>query len=64
MKKTIITTMPDKSGEFLKACECFYNLNINILRVSYNKSVDTNTMFIEVDGEEENLNKLTLEFER
>ena len=50
MKKTYVTTMPDKAGAFLKACECFAGLNINITRVSYNKAVDTHTLFIEAEG--------------
>ncbi len=50
MKKTYVTTMPDKAGAFLKACECFAELNINITRVSYNKAVDTHTLFIEAEG--------------
>jgi len=57
MKKTYITTMPDHIGAFLKASECFAELGINITRVSYNKAVDSHTLFIDVDGEEEQLKK-------
>lgn len=55
MKKTYITTMPDHIGAFLKASECFAMLNINITRVSYNKAIDSHTLFIDADGDEEKL---------
>ena len=64
MKKTFVTNLPDKSGAFLKASECFYNLGINIVRVSYNKAVDTHTLFIEVDAEESLIKKATIELEK
>ena len=57
MKKTYITTMPNHIGAFLKASECFASLGINITRVSYNKAVDSHTLFIDADGEEANLRK-------
>lgn len=53
MKKTYVTKMPDHIGAFLKASRCFSELGINITRVSYNKAVDSNTLFIEVEGEQE-----------
>lgn len=55
MKKTYITTMPDHIGAFLKASECFASLGINITRVSYNKAVDSHTLFIDAEGDEEQL---------
>lgn len=57
MKKTYITTMPDHIGAFLRASECFTELGVNITRVSYNKAVDTNTLFIDAEGTEEQLLK-------
>ena len=57
MKKTYITTMPDHIGAFLKASECFASLGVNITRVSYNKAVDSHTLFIDVDGDGEQLEK-------
>ncbi len=57
MRKTYITTMPDHIGAFLKASECFAGLGINITRVSYNKAVDSHTLFIDADGEAEKLEK-------
>ena len=55
MKKTYITTMPNHIGAFLKASECFAKLGINITRVSYNKAVDSHTLFIDAEGDEEKL---------
>ena len=55
MKKTYVTTMPDHAGAFLKASQCIAALGINITRVSYNKAIDTHTLFIEAEGSEEQL---------
>ena len=55
MKKTYATSMPNHIGSFLKASRCFAALGINITRVSYNKAVDTHTLFIEVDGQPEKI---------
>ena len=55
MKKTYVTTMPDHVGAFLKASRCMAALGLNITRVSYNKAIDTHTLFIEADGEPERL---------
>lgn len=53
MKKTYVTSMPNHIGAFLKASKCFTKLNINITRVSYNKAVDSHTLFIDAEGTEE-----------
>ena len=55
MRKTYVTKMPNHIGAFLKASKCFSELGINITRVSYNKAVDSHTLFIEVDGEQSHL---------
>ncbi len=55
MKKTYVATMPDHVGAFMEASRCMSDLGINITRVSYNKAVDTHTLFIEVNGTEEQL---------
>ena len=47
--------MPDHIGAFLKASECLAGLDINITRVSYNKAIDTHTLFIDAEGEEDSL---------
>jgi hypothetical protein len=50
MKKTFITKIPDKPGSFLKTVKIISNLGLHITRVSYNNSIDTNILFIEVEG--------------
>ncbi len=64
MKKTYVTIMPDKSGAFLKASEAIAAFGANITRVSYNKAVDTHTLFIEAEGEPEQLLRAEKELER
>ena len=64
MKKTYITTMPDHIGAFLKASECFASLGVNITRVSYNKAVDSHTLFIDADGDELQLEKADSELKK
>lgn len=55
MKKTYITKMPNHIGAFLKASRCFAELGINITRVSYNKAIDSHTLFIDAEGTDEQL---------
>ncbi len=64
MKKTYITTMPDHIGSFLKASECFAALGVNITRVSYNKAVDSHTLFIDAEGDEQQLEKADAELKK
>ena len=64
MKKTYVTSMPNHIGSFLKASQCFSALGINITRVSYNKAVDSHTLFIDAEGTEEQLNKADIELEK
>ena len=64
MKKTYVTSMPNHIGAFLKASKCFSALGINITRVSYNKAVDSHTLFIDADGTEEQLKKADAELEK
>ena len=51
VKKTFVTHMDDHAGAFLQACERISPLDVNITRVSYDKSIDSRTLFIEVEGE-------------
>lgn len=53
--------MPNHIGAFLKASKCFSALGINITRVSYNKAVDSHTLFIDAEGTEEQLKKADAE---
>ncbi len=64
MKKTYVTSMPNHIGAFLKASKCFSALGINITRVSYNKAVDSHTLFIDADGTAEQLAKADTELEK
>lgn len=64
MKKTYVTSMPNRIGAFLKASQCFCALGINITRVSYNKAVDSHTLFIDAEGTEEQLKKADAELEK
>jgi len=61
VKKTYVTSMPNHIGAFLKASKCFSALGINITRVSYNKAVDSHTLFIDAEGTEEQLKKADAE---
>ena len=47
--------MPNHIGAFLKASRCFAQLGINIARVSYNKAIDSHTLFIDAEGTQEQL---------
>ena len=64
MKKTYVTSMPNHIGAFLKASKCFSALGINITRVSYNKAVDSHTLFIDAEGTLEQLKKADVELEK
>ena len=64
MKKTYVTSMPNHIGAFLKASKCFSALGVNITRVSYNKAVDSHTLFIDAEGTEEQLKKADIELEK
>lgn len=55
VKKTYVTKMPNRIGAFLKASRCFAKLGINITRVSYNKAIDSHTLFIDAEGTAEQL---------
>ena len=64
MKKTYATSMPNHIGAFLKASKCFAELGINITRVSYDKSVDSHMLFLDVEGTEEQIRKADAELEK
>lgn len=52
MKKTFITKMPDQAGALLKASQIITAHHGNIDRISYNKTVDVHTLFLDVSAEE------------
>ena len=64
MKKTYATSMPDHIGAFLKASKCFASLGVNITRVSYDKSVDSHMLFLDVEGTQEQIQKADAELEK
>jgi len=64
VKKTYVTSMPNHIGAFLKASKCFSLLGINITRVSYNKAVDSHTLFIDAEGTEQQLKEADVELEK
>ena len=64
MKKTYATSMPNHIGAFLKASKCFAALGINITRVSYDKSVDSHMLFLDVEGTEDQIRKADTELEK
>ena len=64
MKKTYATSMPNHIGAFLKASQCLASLGINITRVSYDKSVDSHMLFLDVEGTEEQIQKADAELEQ
>jgi len=64
MKKTYATSMPNHIGAFLKASKCFAALGINIIRVSYDKAVDSHMLFLDVEGTEEQIRKADTELEK
>ena len=64
MKKTYATSMPNHIGAFLKASQCLAALGINITRVSYDKSVDSHMLFLDVEGTEEQIQKADAQLEQ
>ena len=52
IRKTYITRMPDQAGAFLLAGRIISRAGGNIVRVNYNRAVDTHTLFIEVAADE------------
>ena len=64
MKKTYATSMPNHIGAFLKASRCFAALGINITRVSYDKTVDSHMLFLDVEGTKEQIQKADIELEK
>ncbi|HAN20110.1 MAG: MBL fold hydrolase [Clostridiales bacterium GWF2_36_10] len=58
VQKSFVTSLPDKSGSFLKASKIVADNNGNIIRVSYNKAVDLHMLFIDVEATDENIFKI------
>ena len=58
MQKTFITRLPEQTGAFLRACRMIWNTGASITRVSYNKAVDTHTLFLDARGTEAQLSAI------
>ena len=56
--------MPNHIGAFLKASRCFAELGMNITRVSYDKTVDSHMLFLDVEGTEEQIHRADAELEK
>ena len=63
-RKTFVTTMPNKAGAFLVAANIISKYGGNIVRVSYNKAVDLNTLFIDAVADEDSLLKIGEELDK
>ena len=57
-RKSFVTSMPDKSGTFLRAARIIAGHGGNIVRVSYNKAVDLHMLFIDVQACADKLRKI------
>ena len=55
MRRTFVTRVEDRVGSFLKAAKIIGSCGGNIVRTSYNRSVDSNTMFLDVAADDESV---------
>lgn len=55
MRRTFVTRVEDKVGSFLKVAKIIGSCGGNIVRTSYNRSVDSNTMFLDVEADDESV---------
>ena len=62
IRKTYITRMPDRAGAFLLAGRIISETGGNIVRVNYNRAVDTHTLFIDASGTSEQLDSITVRY--
>ena len=58
MKETFILCLPNRAGVFLKVCAIVAQNHGNICRMSYNKGIDMNTVFLDVSGDEKTLEEI------
>ena len=58
MQKTYVTRLPDKAGAFLKASQIIDEYGGRIVRANYSRAVDSHTLFIEVQAEPEQHQKI------
>lgn len=62
MKTSFVLEMPDEPGTFLTACRITAEADVNISRVSYNKAIDIHTIFVDVEGTEEQIQAVSKKF--
>ena len=61
MKRSFMTSLPDKSGAFLQASRIILAHGGNMVRASYNKAVDAHMLFLDVEGEADALDAIETE---
>ncbi|MBR2526934.1 MAG: MBL fold metallo-hydrolase [Blautia sp.] len=63
MRENYITRLPNQEGSLKKACEIIAVNGGSISRLNYNKGIDDNTVFFEVSGDKEQLDRIRCDFE-
>lgn len=63
-KKSFVTNVPDRLGVLVQTCRLVAEKGGNMSRISYNRAVDSCTLFLDVVGEEEALEAITEEFKK
>lgn len=53
MNRTYVIQLSDIAGAFMEVAMIFRELGMNITRVSYNKAVDVDNIFVDADGDED-----------
>ena len=50
MRETFIIRLPSRAGVFMKVCDIVAQHGGSIFRINYNKGIDMNTVFLEIEG--------------
>ena len=50
MRETFIIRLPSRAGVFMKVCDIVAQHCGSIFRINYNKGIDMNTVFLEIEG--------------
>ena len=64
MTETYIVRLPNRPGVFMKVCDIIAKHGGNLVRINYNKGIDMNTVFLEVEGEKSDLDIIREHLER
>ena len=62
MRKTYVTRVPDQHGIFLKVSRIIDECGGRMVRVNYNRAVDSHTLFLEINAEPEQHEKISKVF--